>query len=52
MQEGLYQLEIKLGLARFAFQASAGWRLTMHIDAMERGVGGRQTGTSTVCDGV
>ncbi len=41
MQEKLYQLEVKLGLARFPFQASAGWRLTMHVDPMERGVGGR-----------
>src|SRR5881394_30954 len=37
----LYQLEVKLGLARFPFQGPAGWRLTMHIDPMERGVGGR-----------
>jgi len=39
----LYQLEVKLGLARFPFQASAGWRLTMNIDPMERGGGGRQS---------
>src|SRR5204863_9115281 len=42
MTPTLYQLEVKLGLARFPFQASAGWRLTMHVDPMERGVGGRQ----------
>src|SRR6266702_6900707 len=36
----LYQLEVKLGLAKLAFQASAGWRLTMHIDPMEKGLGG------------
>ena len=36
----LYQLEVKLGLAKFPFQASAGWRLTMHLDPMEKGVGG------------
>src|SRR2546422_7108834 len=36
----LYQLEVKLGLARFPFQASVGWRLTMHVDPMERAVGG------------
>ncbi len=41
MPEKLYQLEVKLGLARFPFQASAGWRLTMHVDPMEKGVGGR-----------
>ncbi len=41
MPTALYQLEVKLGLARFPFQASAGWRLTMHIDPMERGMGGR-----------
>ncbi len=40
MSESLYQLEVKLGLAKLAFQASAGWRLTMHIDPMERGLGG------------
>ncbi len=40
MPENLYQLEVKLGLARFPFQASAGWRLTMHVDAMERAKGG------------
>ena len=39
----LYQLEVKLGLARFPFQASAGWRLTMHVDPMERGVGRTQS---------
>ncbi len=38
---GLYQLEVKLGLARM-FHAS-GWRLTMHIDAMERGKGGKHS---------
>ena len=38
----LYQLEVKLGLAKLAFQASAGWRLTMHIDPMEKGLGGKQ----------
>ena len=37
----LYQLEVKLGLARFPFQPAAGWRLTMHVDPMERGMGGR-----------
>jgi len=36
----LYQLEVKLGLAKLAFQTSAGWRLTMHIDPMEKGLGG------------
>jgi len=41
MTTALYQLEVKLGLARFPFQASAGWPLTMHVDPMERGVGGR-----------
>ena len=35
----LYQLEVKLGLARGAFQ-EAGWRLTMHVDPMEEGRGG------------
>ena len=39
--KSFYQLEVKLGLARFPFQAAAGWRLTMHIDPMEKGVGGR-----------
>ncbi len=37
----LYQLEVKLGLARSAFPAAAGWHLTMHIDPMERGTGGK-----------
>jgi hypothetical protein len=41
LPSALYQVEVKLGLATFPFQASAGWRLTMHIDPMERGVGGR-----------
>ncbi len=39
--DGLYQLEVKLGLARFPFQASAGWGLTMHVDPMERAKGGK-----------
>jgi len=39
--EELYQLEVKLGLARFPFQASAGWRLTVHVDAMEKALGGK-----------
>src|SRR5712664_655216 len=42
MTTPLYQLEVKLGLARFAFPASTGWRVTMHIDPMEKGVGGGQ----------
>jgi hypothetical protein len=37
----LYQLEVKLGLARGAFPPGSGWQLTMHIDPMERGVGGK-----------
>jgi len=41
LDRGLYQVEVKLGLAKFPFQASTGWRLTMHIDPMERGLGGR-----------
>lgn len=41
VERTLYQLEVKLGLAMFPFQAAAGWRLTMHIDPMERGLGGR-----------
>ncbi len=36
----LYQLEVKLGLARGAFPPGSGWQLTMHIDPMERGAGG------------
>jgi len=39
----LYQLEVKLGLARVAFPPGSGWQLTMHIDPMERGVGGKHT---------
>jgi hypothetical protein len=35
----LYQLEVKLGLARSAFPAASGWRLSMHIDPMEKGRG-------------
>src|SRR5438132_146370 len=38
---GMYQLEVKLGLARSAFPPGSGWRLTMHIDPMERGIGGK-----------
>src|SRR5438876_8905446 len=41
MPKDPYQLEVKRGLARFPFQAAAGWRLTMHVDPMERGLGGR-----------
>ena len=41
MTATLYQLEVKLGLARFAFPASTGWRVAMHIDPMEKGLGGR-----------
>src|SRR5437667_11008387 len=37
----LYQLEVKLGLARGAFPPGSGWQLTMHIDPMERGIGGK-----------
>ena len=40
---GLYQLEVKLGLARFPFQKAAGWRITMHIDPMERARGGKHS---------
>src|SRR2546422_2499013 len=39
----LYQLEVKLGLARFPFQKAAGWRITMHIDPMEGGRGGKHS---------
>jgi hypothetical protein len=37
----LYELEVKLGLARSAFPAASGWRLTMHVDPMEKGKGGK-----------
>lgn len=37
----LYQLEVKLGLAKSAFPAAEGWRLTMHVDPMEKGMGGK-----------
>jgi hypothetical protein len=37
----LYQLEVKLGLAKGAFPPASGWQLTMHIDPMERGMGGK-----------
>ncbi len=39
----LYQLEVKLGLARFAFPQAAGWRVSMHVDPMEAGRGGKHT---------
>src|SRR5438034_5042037 len=39
----LYQLEVKLGLARFPFQKAAGWRVTVHVDPMELGSGGKQS---------
>jgi hypothetical protein len=39
----LYQLEVKLGLARFPFQKAAGWRVTVHVDPMEIGRGGRHS---------
>ena len=35
----IYQLEVKLGLARFIFPPAGGWRLTMDIDAMEKAKG-------------
>ncbi len=41
MTTALYQLEVKLGLAKGAFPAASGWRLTMHIDPMERATGGK-----------
>ncbi len=41
MTTALYQLEVKLGLARGAFQAASGWRLTMHVDPMEKATGGK-----------
>jgi len=37
----LYQLEVKLGLAKGAFPPGSGWQLTMHIDPMEKGKGGK-----------
>lgn len=39
----LYQLEVKVGLARFAFPRAEGWRVSIHVDPMEIGRGGRQT---------
>lgn len=40
-EDELYQLEVKVALARFPFQPAAGWRVTVHVDAMERAQGGR-----------
>jgi hypothetical protein len=37
----LYQLEVKLGLARSAFPPAEGWQLTMDIDPMEVARGGK-----------
>jgi len=37
----LYQLEVKLGLVKFVFQQTARWRVTIHVDPMEMGRGGR-----------
>lgn len=39
----LYQLEVKLGLARFAFPPAAGWKVSMHIDPMELAKGGKHS---------
>lgn len=41
MTTGLYQLEVKLALARAAFPVAEGWRLTIHVDPMEEGKGGK-----------
>ncbi len=43
IDDALYQLEVKLGLARFPFQSAAGWRVTVHVDPMEIGRGGRHS---------
>jgi hypothetical protein len=32
----VYQLEVKLGLVRHAFQPASGWRVTVDVDPMER----------------
>jgi hypothetical protein len=42
MEGTLYQLEIKLGLARFVFPPNQGWRLSIHVDPMEIGKGPQQ----------
>jgi hypothetical protein len=36
----VYQIEVKVGLVRYLFQPTAGWRVTVDVDAMERGKGG------------
>lgn len=40
-EDQLYQLEVKLGLAQFIFESSAGWHVTVHVDPMELAKGAR-----------
>ena len=36
----MYQIEVKLNLARLEFNPGAGWDVTIHVDPMERARGG------------
>lgn len=36
----MYQIEVKALLVKHRFRPSAGWRVTMDLDAMELGIGG------------
>ena len=36
----MYQLEVKLNLVQLAFNPANGWRVTVHVDPMERARGG------------
>lgn len=37
----MYQLEVKRWLVKYSFPPTEGWKVTVDIDAMERGVGGQ-----------
>ena len=36
----MYQIEVKLALVQHLFNPAAGWKVTVHVDAMERARGG------------
>lgn len=38
----MYQVEVKLHLVKMLFSPRQGWRVTVHIDPMERGLGRQQ----------
>src|SRR6266478_760144 len=37
----MYQIQVKRHLVEYLFLPSEGWTVTVHLDAMERGIGGQ-----------